>query len=101
MAAEIPPERMVARADTLVAAQALAREGVGIAALPCYLADPDSRLKRLSPPIEAMASSLWLLTHPDLKRVARIRAFLDFIAETLTAQRRVFEGRPVSPVKSV
>ncbi|MPZ40519.1 MAG: LysR family transcriptional regulator [Rhizobiales bacterium] len=95
MAAEVAPERIVARADTLMAAHALAREGVGIAALPCYLADPDPRLKRLSPPIDAMSSSIWLLTHPDLKRVARIRAFLDFIATALTAHRRAFEGRPV------
>jgi DNA-binding transcriptional LysR family regulator len=94
MAAEIPSERIVARADSLMAARALAREGIGIAALPCYLADPDARLKRLAPPIDAMASSLWLLTHPDLKRVTRIRAFLDFTAAALTARRRVFEGRP-------
>ena len=93
MAAEVAPERIVARVDSLTAACALAREGVGIAALPCYLADPDPRLKRLSPPIDAMASSLWLLTHPDLKRVARIRAFIDFTAAALTAQRRAFEGR--------
>lgn len=93
MAAEIAAERIVARADTLMAAHALTREGVGIAALPCYLADPDPRLKRVAPPIEAMASSLWLLTHPDLKRVARIRAFLDFSAAALTAERHAFEGR--------
>ncbi len=93
MAAAVPPERIVARADSLMAARALAREGIGIAALPCYLADPDARLRRVAPPIDAMASSLWLLTHPDLKRVARIRAFLDFIAAALTAHRRTFEGR--------
>ncbi len=93
MAAAVPPERIVARADSLMAARALAREGIGIAALPCYLADPDARLRRVAPPIDAMASSLWLLTHPDLKRVARIRAFLDFIAAALTAHRRAFEGR--------
>jgi DNA-binding transcriptional LysR family regulator len=92
MAAEVPPERIVARADSLMAARALAREGIGIAALPCYLADPDARLRRVAPPIDAMAS-LWLLTHSDLRRVARIRAFLDFIAAALTAQRGAFEGR--------
>jgi DNA-binding transcriptional LysR family regulator len=93
MAAEVPSERIVTRVDSLIAARALAREGIGIAALPCYLADSDARLKRLAPPIDAMASSLWLLTHPDLKRVARIRAFLDFIAAALTTHRRAFEGR--------
>ena len=93
LAAEVPADRIVARADSLMAACALAREGLGIAALPCYLADPDARLRRVAPPIDAMASSLWLLTHPDLRRVARIRAFLDFTAAALTAQRGAFEGR--------
>jgi DNA-binding transcriptional LysR family regulator len=93
VATEVPPERIVARVDSLVAARALACEGLGIAALPCYLGDSDSRLKRVAPPIDAMASSLWLLTHPDLRRVARIRAFLDFIAGALTMRRREFEGK--------
>jgi DNA-binding transcriptional LysR family regulator len=93
LAAEVPADRIVARADSLMAACALAREGLGIAALPCYLADPDARLRRVAPPVDAMASSLWLLTHPDLRRVARIRAFLDFIAAALTAHRGAFEGR--------
>ena len=93
MTAEIAPERIVARVDSLMAACVLARKGLGIAALPCYLADSDAALRRISPPIDAMTSSLWLLTHPDLRRVARIRAFLDFIAEALARQRRAFEGR--------
>ena len=36
---------------------------------------------------------LWLLTHRDVKRVARIRRFADFIAETILADRDLFEGR--------
>jgi hypothetical protein len=40
-----------------------------------------------------MASALWLLTHPDLRRVARVRAFLDFMAPRLSAQRDLLESR--------
>jgi DNA-binding transcriptional LysR family regulator len=93
IAASVPTERIVARTDSLVALQDLARAGLGIAALPCYLGDADARLKRIHPPIAEMASALWLLTHPDLKRVARIRAFLDFMADELVALRASFEGR--------
>jgi hypothetical protein len=35
---------------------------------------------------------LWLLTHPDLRRVARIRAVLDFMAGALARQRSLIEG---------
>ncbi|PAU75463.1 hypothetical protein [Halomonas salipaludis] len=32
---------------------------------------------------EELATDLWLLTHPDLRQVARIRAFMAFGAEVL------------------
>jgi hypothetical protein len=33
------------------------------------------------------------LTHPDLKRVARVRTVLDFLALKLVEQRQLIEGR--------
>ncbi len=51
--------------------------------LPCYLADGNPALTRIGEPIPELATDLWLLTHPDLRRVARIRAFLAFVAEAL------------------
>lgn len=91
--AHVPAERIVARVDSVLAMRTLARQGIGIAALPCYLGDSDPRLTRLHAPLEEMASALWLLTHPDLRRVARIRAFLDFMTEALTQARTAIEGR--------
>lgn len=93
IARHIPSERIIARADSVLAMRTLAREGVGVAALPCYLGDADPVLMRIHPPLDEMASALWLLTHPDLRRVARIRACLDFLAEALAPLRRTFEGR--------
>ena len=93
IARNIPRDRIVARADSVLAMRTLAHNGIGVAALPCYLGDADPALVRLHPPLEEMASALWLLTHPDLRRVARIRAFLDFVAEALAPLRRAFEGR--------
>lgn len=90
--AHVPAECVVWSANSPLAIQAAARSGMGIAALPCYLADPDPALCRVCPPIEAMQSALWLLTHPDLRRVARIRAVLDFAADWLAGQRLLLEG---------
>jgi hypothetical protein len=50
-------------------------QGRGIAA--------DARLVRVNLPIAEMATTLWMLLHPDLKRVARIRAVVDFIVPAL------------------
>ena len=72
--------------------RAAARAGLGVAPLPCYLGDADPSLERVSAPIPEMAASLWLITHPDLRRVARVRALLDFAADFLRTRRAVFEG---------
>jgi DNA-binding transcriptional LysR family regulator len=85
--------RIVCRSNSLLALAAAARAGMGIAPLPCFLADPDPGLARIHPPLPEMASVLWLMTHPDLRRVARVRALLDFMALRLAEQRPLLEGR--------
>jgi molybdate transport repressor ModE-like protein len=89
----IPPERIVYRANSLVALQEAARAGIGLAALPCFMADRDPLLRRIQPPLPQMAASLWLITHPDLRRAARIRTVLDFMAVSLGKHRALLEGR--------
>ena len=42
----IAPDRIVHRANSLLALQSAARAGMGVAALPCYLGDPDPALVR-------------------------------------------------------
>jgi DNA-binding transcriptional LysR family regulator len=80
------------RVDTMLGMAAAVAEGAGLAVLPCYLADRDERLRRVGKPIPELATDLWLLTHPDLRRVARIRAFMDFAAEAARAQGARFRG---------
>lgn len=73
------------RADTLFGMYAAVREGAGAAVLPCYLCDGDPRLVRLGAAIPEMASELWLLSHPDLRGVGRIRALNGFVTDALAA----------------
>ena len=68
------------------------RAGVGAALLPCYLADREDGLQRLSAVLPDLASELWIVTHQDLKHTARIRAFLSVIGDAIVAARRSFEG---------
>lgn len=90
---QIPADRIVYRASSLVALQAAAVEGVGVAPLPCFLGDADRRLVRIDGPIDEMAAALWVLIHPDLRRAARIRAFVDFIVPALAEMAPLLEGR--------
>lgn len=92
IASRIPAERIVHKANSLLALSVAAGAGLGVAALPCYLGDPDPGLCRLSDPVPAMETELWLLVHPDLRHAARVRALLDFLWEGLQKQRNLLEG---------
>jgi DNA-binding transcriptional LysR family regulator len=83
----------VLRADTLTTLARAAAAGLGVAALPCYLADNAPGLERVRGPIAAMATELWILTHADLRATARIRAVTDHLSAALTAHRPLIEGR--------
>ncbi|MDR5905620.1 LysR family transcriptional regulator [Franzmannia qiaohouensis] len=81
------------RVDTMLGMYAAVREGVGRAVLPCYLADGDPGLTRIGEPLPELATDLWLLTHPDLRRVARVRAFMAFMAEALVERTSQLAGK--------
>jgi DNA-binding transcriptional LysR family regulator len=97
--AALPKERIAFRADSLVALREAAASGIGIAALPCYLGDTDTRLVRVRrAPVKEIETALWLLTHADLRQTARVRAFMEFAAKALAAERGLLEGRrPLDP----
>jgi DNA-binding transcriptional LysR family regulator len=69
-----------------------AAAGIGIALLPCFLADKEPGLVRLTPPDAAPPGGLWLLTHADLRHTARVRAFMDFAADHIGRRRKAIEG---------
>ena len=86
------------RIDSLIGIYEATKAGMGIALLPRYMADPDPALRRLNTPAADMTLGLWLLTHPDLQRTQRIRAFLTFAADEIKALARTLEaGGPSAP----
>ncbi|WP_367120557.1 LysR family transcriptional regulator [Natronospirillum sp.] len=82
------------RVDTLIGMLASVRAGIGVAILPCYLADGDEDLVQLTGPIPSLSYGLWFLLHPDLRDVARIRSLLEFMTEAVRAQSERLAGRP-------
>jgi DNA-binding transcriptional LysR family regulator len=77
----LPELRPRLRMDSFVAILQSAALGVGVAALPGFAAAQESRLVRISEPIEAPKMPIWLLTHPDVRGNARVRALLHHLAE--------------------
>ena len=71
---------------------AAARAGLGLALLPCFLGETDPGLERARGTLPEPDRSLWLLLHPAVRRRARVRACVDFLAEAVLADRALFEG---------
>jgi len=64
------------RFDMIEALHRAARAGLGIAVLPCFVGDAESDMERLTSPETSGEFGVWILTHPDLRRSARVRVFM-------------------------
>lgn len=89
LAAHVPAERVVMSVDSLVGMLLAVRHGIGAAMLLCPLADVHDELVPLDAPPPALDTQLWILTHPDLRQVARIRVFSQFMFERLSNDPRL------------
>lgn len=87
-----PERRVVFRTNSTASLQAAARIGLGVAVLPCYVADPDPGLSRLEGP-EAVHHELWLLVHGDLRRSPRVRAVIEWVDDLIEKARPALTGR--------
>lgn len=95
VAARAGPERVALRLNTVQGLCEAISEGVGIGPLPCSRGDRIAGLRRLSGPEPELAGSLWLLTHPDLRHAARVRAFMDHVVAEVAPLRPALEGRSI------
>lgn len=89
LAARIPAAQVVARSDSLVGMLECVRQGMGVGLLLCPLAEAHAELERLAEPEPALDTQVWLLSHPDLRKVARIRALSDFLYQRLSEDPRL------------
>lgn len=79
----LPDMRPAVRTNSVACAVRLAKAGLGLALLPCAIADQKSDLIRVAELPNPFSLNLWLLTHEDLRHTARIRAVLEFLTPAL------------------
>lgn len=89
LAAHVPSDRVLARLDSLVGMLECVRQGLGAGLLLCPLADAQAELVRLAEPSPALDTDIWVLTHRDLRHVARIKALTDFLYRHLSMDPRL------------
>lgn len=71
------------RANTLLGAAQAVRTGVGCGLLPCFVGAALPDVVRLGPALPDLAQPLWMLMHPDVARLPRVRRAGDALAARL------------------
>jgi DNA-binding transcriptional LysR family regulator len=65
--------------------------GLGISPLPCFLADPEEDLVRVWPNT-FQNRSVRLVAHPDVARIARVRAVMEFLSDSFKRDAKLWAG---------
>lgn len=79
----VPKGRIVARANTESRIVEMVRRGIGIGFIDCFVGELEPDLERL-PGFGQSEAPLWAVTHVEMRRSARVRAVLDFLAGLVT-----------------
>lgn len=66
--------------------------GIGLAQLPCFFADREPSLVRVAGLKPQQRADVWLLTHPDFRRTARVRAMMDFMRAVFRKKQDLLVG---------
>ena len=83
MRKHLPPTQVRLRVDIFNAVAAVLRTGLAVGILPTFVAARHPELIAVSEPIPELNVPVWMLTHPDLRETARVRAFMRFVGDTL------------------
>jgi DNA-binding transcriptional LysR family regulator len=83
----VPRERIVMRSNSMQALLVAVRTGAGCCLLPCFSAEGDPALRRVSTPHKMAPLPLWLVYHEDLRRSPRVRVAVSFVEEVVNNNR--------------
>lgn len=90
---EIPIAEIPFRTIDAGAHLAALRQGIGMAALPCFVGDADPLLARAPGIGLHMYGTLWLLTQGETRKTKRVRLFTEFLSRRLAAHAARLAGR--------
>ena len=94
VARNIPESDIRLRANTLLGAAQAVRSGIGCGLLPCFVGESIPDLVRIGAPLPALSLPLWLLVHPEMARLPRIRRACDALAAKLRGAAPLLTAAP-------
>ena len=88
----VKKESLVSRTNSMDLAIQLVAAGRGVAVLPCYAADGNSNLVRVSKRRSDILPPVWMLYHPRHRTSARIRAMMEHFVKAFDDLKPMFDG---------
>ncbi|MEH6628782.1 MAG: LysR family transcriptional regulator [Motiliproteus sp.] len=87
-----PKGHVAVRSNEVMTMMELVKNHLGVARLPCYVADTEPSLRRLDLALTPSSWGIWVLSHVDLRSTTRVRVCRDFLIEIISEQRPLIEG---------
>ncbi len=89
LAKHVPQQAIGFRISGFVNQAIAARDGLGLALLPVYLAGGEKTLVPVFGRVKDLVTEMWIVTHRSLKDTARVRAFMEHVGDGV--KRRIAE----------
>ena len=84
--------RVVVRVSEIMTMMEVVRNHMGLARIPCYVADTEPSLRRIDVSLTPSTWGVWVLSHVDLRSTARVRVCREFLINIIEQQRNLIEG---------
>jgi len=81
-----PKAPVIFRSTSVLSLLEAAKNNMGVAILPAFMADAEKNLALVCKPPKELSKEIWVLTHPDLRRTAKVHAFMGFIKDEMNTQ---------------
>ena len=88
----VPAKNIVFRLSSVAAMPEVIASGLGVGLLPCFVGDRRPDLVQIHEDMSETDVGIWILTHPDLRYSAKVRAFMEFAGNEIVKQRKLLEG---------
>ncbi|HDW2023270.1 TPA: LysR family transcriptional regulator [Enterobacter ludwigii] len=89
----IPEKNITFRGDSVLSVASAISSGIGIGLLPCMHGNQIDKLAQISPIAEGLGEDIWLLAHPDVRKSAKIREFMNHCSHYLAENRKRIFGQ--------
>ena len=86
-------DRIIMHHASAIGMMSAIRSGLGIAVLPCIVADADPDLVQCVPPKDNQGRVMWLVTHERVRHTPRVRAVIDFLYDRIIRHIRQLEAQ--------